>query len=164
MAAGGIPEESHDHSVRTILAALEMLRFMDRWKAQKEEQGKPSWEIRMGIHTGPLVAGVIGTEKFAYDVWGDTVNLASRMESSGEPGRINISGETYEKVKRFFDCEHRGQIQAKNKGMVDMYFINGLLPHLRDSEDPLKRNFLFDSQLLDMARQDAGSHAPATAG
>lgn len=152
MAAGGIPEESHDHPIRTIQAALEMLRFMDRWKEQKEKEGKPSWEIRIGIHTGPLVAGVIGTEKFAYDVWGDTVNLASRMESSGEPGRINISGPTYERTKRFFDCEHRGQIQAKNKGQVEMYFINGLLPHLRDSEDPLKPNFLFESQLLDMAR------------
>ncbi|MCB1171886.1 MAG: adenylate/guanylate cyclase domain-containing protein, partial [Leptospiraceae bacterium] len=108
MAAGGIPEESKDHAVRTIQAALEMLAFMDRWKKEKEAAGKPSWEIRIGIHTGPLVAGVIGTEKFAYDVWGDTVNLASRMESSGAPGRVNISGQTYEKVKRFFSCEHRG--------------------------------------------------------
>ncbi len=160
MAAGGIPEESHDHPVRTIQAALEMLRFMDRWKEKKEREGKPSWEIRIGIHTGPLVAGVIGTEKFAYDVWGDTVNLASRMESSGQPGRINISGETYEKVKRFFECEYRGQIQAKNKGQVDMYFIEGLLPHLRDSEDALLPNFLFESQLIDMAR---GQSVPGAA-
>ncbi|MCB1139336.1 MAG: adenylate/guanylate cyclase domain-containing protein [Leptospiraceae bacterium] len=155
MAAGGIPEESKDHAVRTIQAALEMLAFMDRWKEQKEAAGKPSWEIRIGIHSGPLVAGVIGTEKFAYDVWGDTVNLASRMESSGAPGRVNISGQTYEKVKRFFSCEHRGQIQAKNKGEVDMYFVDGILPHLRDSDDPLKPNFLFESQLLDLARHES---------
>ena len=88
------------------------------------------------------------------------MNLASRMESSGQPGRINISGETYEKVKRFFECEYRGQIQAKNKGQVDMYFIEGLLPHLRDSEDALLPNFLFESQLIDMAR---GQSVPGAA-
>lgn len=152
MAAGGIPAESHDHPVRTILAALEMLAFMESWKKEKAAEGKPCWEIRIGIHTGPLVAGVIGTEKFAYDVWGDTVNLASRMESSGAPGRINISESTYEKVKRFFECEHRGPIQAKNKGEVHMYFVNGILPHLRDEADPLKPSYLFESQLLDLGR------------
>ncbi|MCB1167788.1 MAG: adenylate/guanylate cyclase domain-containing protein [Leptospiraceae bacterium] len=160
MAAGGIPKASSDHSVRTVQAALEIINFMNDWKRQKEAEGKPSWEIRIGIHTGPLVAGVIGTEKFAYDVWGDTVNLASRMESSGEPGRINISGSTYELVKRFFACEHRGQIKAKNKGLVEMYFVDGIMPHLRDSENELKPNFLFESQLLELARSGA-EHARA---
>jgi class 3 adenylate cyclase len=75
------------------------------------------------MHTGPVVAGIVGTKKFAYDIWGDTVNLASRMESSGEPGKVNISGSTFEQVKGKFTCSHRGKIYAKNKGEVDMYFV-----------------------------------------
>jgi class 3 adenylate cyclase len=81
------------------------------------------FELRVGIHTGPVVAGVVGTKKFAYDIWGDTVNTASRMESSGETGKVNISGTTYELVKEKFTCEYRGKISAKNKGDIDMYFV-----------------------------------------
>jgi class 3 adenylate cyclase len=81
----------------------------------------------LGIHTGPVIAGVVGTKKFAYDIWGDTVNTASRMESSGETGKVNISGSTYELVKEKFNCVHRGKIQAKNKGEVDMYFVENKL-------------------------------------
>lgn len=86
--------------------------------------GEDSWELRIGIHTGPLVAGVVGKKKFAYDIWGDAVNTAARMESSGEEGRVNISGTTYELVKDYFDCIYRGKIPAKNKGDIDMYFVN----------------------------------------
>ncbi|MCB0775425.1 MAG: adenylate/guanylate cyclase domain-containing protein, partial [Chitinophagaceae bacterium] len=78
----------------------------------------------IGIHTGSVIAGIVGTKKFAYDIWGDTVNTASRMESSGEPGKINISGTTYERVKELFSFTHRGKIAAKNKGMIDMYFLD----------------------------------------
>ena len=95
-------------------------------KSLKAEKGFEYWELRLGIHSGPLVAGVIGEKKFAYDVWGDTVNTASRMESSGTPGRINISGSTYEFVKDYFECEYRGMVKAKNKGEVAMYYVNGL--------------------------------------
>ncbi|HNM05776.1 MAG TPA: adenylate/guanylate cyclase domain-containing protein, partial [Leptospiraceae bacterium] len=118
-----------------VLAALEIQSFMNQMKSLKEMMGFPYWELRLGIHTGPLVAGVIGEKKFAYDVWGDTVNTASRMESSGYPGRINISGTTYEYVKDFFDCEYRGRINAKNKGEVDMYFVLNLKKELRVSDD-----------------------------
>ena len=74
-------------------------------------------------HTGPVVAGIVGVKKFAYDIWGDTVNIASRMESSGEAGKVNISGSTYELVKDKFNCTYRGKIEAKNKGEIDMYFV-----------------------------------------
>ena len=84
-----------------------------------------SCDIRVGIHSGDLVAGVVGREKFSYDVWGDTVNTASRLESSGEAGRVNISGATHELVKDFLDCESRGKVSAKNKGEIDMYFVKG---------------------------------------
>jgi class 3 adenylate cyclase len=78
------------------------------------------------LHTGKVVAGVVGIKKYAYDIWGDTVNLAARMESSGETGKVNISGDTYELIKKNFKCTHRGKIEAKNKGQVDMYFVEGV--------------------------------------
>ncbi len=108
---------------------------MNMMKALKEEKGFPYWELRLGIHSGPLVAGVIGEKKFAYDVWGDTVNTASRMESSGTPGRINISGETYSLVKDLFHCSYRGRVNAKNKGEVEMYYVNGIIRDLSKNGD-----------------------------
>jgi len=126
MSAGGIPDPRPGHAVNTVLAALEIRNEMERLKEKRSREGQPFWTLRIGIHTGPLVAGVIGQNKFAYDVWGDTVNVASRMESSGIPGQINISGATYELIKDFFTCDYRGKVAAKNKGEVDMYFIKGI--------------------------------------
>jgi|GEM_PF-1181005 len=123
MCAGGLPVADETNPTRTVQAALEILQFINTWKAKKIKQGKQAWDIRIGIHTGTVVAGVVGDYKFAYDIWGDAVNVASRMESSGEAGKVNISGQTYEFVKEHFNCTYRGKIIAKNKGEVDMYFV-----------------------------------------
>lgn len=128
MAAGGIPTPNNTHSEDAVRAALDISQFIEEGKAQKILMGLPYFEIRIGIHTGPVVAGIVGVKKFAYDIWGDTVNTASRMESSGEPGKVNISGTTYELVKDKFSCTYRGKVFAKSKGEVDMYFVNKKLP------------------------------------
>lgn len=143
MFAGGIPTPNQTHAVDCVLAALEIQAFMDELKASKSQRGLPYWEMRLGIHSGDLVAGVIGEKKFAYDVWSDTVNTASRCESSGVVGRVNISSATYELVKGFFQCEYRGPIQTKSKGSIDMYFVHGLLPELRQDQRPGLPNGLF---------------------
>ena len=122
MCAAGVPFPSEDHAVKIVSAACEMIKFVeDAMKLNSEKETR--FEMRIGINSGPVIAGVVGTKKFAYDVWGDTVNIASRMESTSEVGRINISGNTYELVKHKFECEYRGEISAKSKGKMKMYFV-----------------------------------------
>lgn len=122
MAAGGLNYEDKDHAKKMILAAEEMVDFVA--KAKHDENTDGTFDIRIGINTGPVVAGVVGTKKFAYDIWGDTVNIAARMESSSEPGRINISEDTYQCIKDHFNCEFRGKLAVKNRGELNMYFVN----------------------------------------
>jgi len=123
MCAGGIPLESEDHYLHMIDAALEIQEFMRLKNIARVEAGLPQWELRIGIHVGPVVAGVVGKNKYAYDIWGSSVNIASRMESNGIPGQINISAATYELVKDHYNCLYRGKISAKNIGEIDMFFV-----------------------------------------
>lgn len=123
MCASGIPESVEDHAIKAADFALKMLNVAAEINAAREHKGLEPWEARIGIHSGPVIAGVVGKKKFAYDIWGDTVNTASRMESNGAPGKVNISKATYDLIKSEFNCEHRGLINAKGKGEMDMYFI-----------------------------------------
>ena len=148
MCAGGIPEKNRTNPVEVILAALEMRVYMKKLKETSELEGMKYWDIRIGIHTGTVVAGVVGQKKLSYDIWGDTVNTASRMESSGEAGKINISGTTYEFVKDFFTCEYRGKMPVKYKGELEMYFVNGIVPDLSDENGGPNRKFVVKMQMI----------------
>ncbi len=124
MCAGGIPSEDEQHPMKIIEASLEILQYIYWKNEQRKSMNLPAWELRVGVHSGPLVAGVVGRKKYAYDIWGNTVNIANRMESNGVPGFVNISAATYELIKSRYDCSYRGKIYAKNVGEIDMYFVS----------------------------------------
>jgi class 3 adenylate cyclase len=119
MIAGGLPKPLPDHAERCVDAALRMQSYLE----ERNRTSTVKWNMRAGAHSGEVVAGVVGKKKFTYDVWGDTVNTASRMESAGETGRVNISASTYALVKSRFRGEYRGKLEAKGKGAIDMYFV-----------------------------------------
>lgn len=127
MCAGGLPVPNKSSPKDVVESALEIQAFMKSFNEQRLKNGEESIEMRLGIHTGPVVAGIVGVKKFSYDIWGDTVNTASRMEQSGEAGRVNISETTYQQVKDKFLCLSRGKISAKHKGMIEMYFVEKML-------------------------------------
>jgi len=125
MCASGLPEPNKYDVFRAVQAAFEIIEFIEESK-KTEMDDLTQFDIRIGMNTGPIVAGVVGTKKFAYDIWGDSVNVASRMESKSLPGKINISESTYDLIKDVYHCEYRGEIDVKNKGMMKMYFVNSV--------------------------------------
>ncbi len=143
MCVAGVPCPSETHYIDTALTSLAMRETLNKLKEDKEKLGRPYWQIRIGFHTGPIVAGVIGKKKFSYDIWGDTVNTASRMESSGVAGEINISETTAQLLKPFFVLEDRGEITAKNKGSLRMFFLKRL-----KLEYSLDENGIYPNQKL----------------
>lgn len=128
MCACGLPLPDQENAIKAVKAGMDMQRFINEFGLANKIQNLPVFEVRIGIHTGPLVAGVVGLKKFAYDIWGDTVNLASRMEQHSEAGKVNISGETYQLIKDQFRCTYRGRIETKSKPDVEMYFVDAEMP------------------------------------
>lgn len=146
MCAGGIPYQNSTNPIEVVLAGLEMQHVVKQFSSKDEA----FFQIRIGIHTGPVISGVVGTQKLAYDIWGDTVNIASRMETHGEIYQVNISSTTYSHVKDFFECMYRGRTAFKNKGDMDMYFVKGILPKLSKDNKKLMPNhdFIVKTQLV----------------
>ena len=124
MCAGGVPIPNKTHAVDAVNAAFEMVKFLDQWNTQREKEGKLRFDARIGIHSGPIIAGVVGVKKFAYDIWGNTVNVAARLEKKSEAQRINISASTYQLIKDHYQCERRGSISVKNMTDLEMYFVD----------------------------------------
>ncbi|MEM7181967.1 MAG: adenylate/guanylate cyclase domain-containing protein [Spirochaetota bacterium] len=155
MCAGGIPTSNRTHAIDCVLAALAIQQFMKNHEREKKFRNESYWQIRLGIHSGGLVAGVIGDKKFAYDIWGDTVNTASRMESSGIAGEVNISQETYSLIKDFFTCEYRGRISAKNKDNLEMYLVKNIRKDFIKSVDDPDPNEDFWKKYNEIQLQDS---------
>ena len=123
LCVGGVPNTNRTHPFDCIAAAWEMMAFLEEWKKEQMALNEPYFEARIGIHSGPVIAGVVGDKKFVFDVWGDAVNIAARLETAGEVGKINISQTTYNLVKQKKACKHRGKIPIKNQDPLDMYFV-----------------------------------------
>ncbi|RPI66628.1 MAG: adenylate/guanylate cyclase domain-containing protein, partial [Ignavibacteriae bacterium] len=124
MAAGGLHDQSLNYAEQCVLAAQEMLRFISGSADELHTKYGYAFDFRIGMHTGSVVSGIVGRDKYAYDIWGDAVNTAARIEQASEVGMINLSGSTYEMIKGRFTCTHRGGISVKNKGEVEMYFLD----------------------------------------
>ncbi|MGD0727538.1 MAG: adenylate/guanylate cyclase domain-containing protein [Spirochaetia bacterium] len=160
MSVSGIPEKKPSHAVDCCLAALTILYHMEKTSRQPENRSGGldlnNWSIRMGIHTGGCIAGVVGFKKYTYDIWGDSVNIASRMEKAGVPDKINVSEDTAEEVRDLFTCEYRGIQEIKNIGPKGMHFLNRISPELSEDEQgyfPNKRfNELYCEKFVGRAR------------
>ena len=143
MCASGLPAESRGHAIRICLAALEIQNYLARSNDKREKMRMQRWDMRIGIHTGPVIAGVVGERKFTYDIWGDSVNVAALMEQNSEPGRINISETTHQQVGEIFEIENRGSINTGKKGDLPMYFLNRLKAEFSRDQEGLQPNDTF---------------------
>lgn len=144
MCAGGIPQKNHTNPIEVVLAAFEMYQYMQSMKVQYGND--KGWNLRIGIHTGPVFCNNTGNKK-KLEIWGDTVNIASRMEASGQINKVNITGMTYELVKDYFVCQYWGKMPVKYKGEIDMYLIEGFRPHLSEGGLGIKPNQAFQTRL-----------------
>lgn len=135
MCVGGVPQTNKSHPFDAVIAALKMQKFVEEQAIKCQDDGRPVWRIRIGIHTGPLAGGVIGKKRFAYDIWGDTVNLASRMETASDPGMVNVSQATHEYIKNYIDCNYRGKFPAKNIGEIDMFYVQRIKPEYSEDDE-----------------------------
>jgi PAS domain S-box-containing protein len=147
MCVGGVPQINKSNPFDTVLAALEAQKLVEEKAQIDQTNGNPVWRLRIGIHTGSVMAGVIGKKKFAYDVWGDTVNIASRMESKGEAGKVNISETTYNAIQEYFECRYRGKVMAKNIGEINMYFVERIKPEYSEDSEGYIPNAAFRKEL-----------------
>ncbi len=143
MAVGGLPLRDKENPINCVLAALEIQQLMEKMKKESIKNGEGFWEVRIGIHTGDVIAGVIGSKRIAYDIWGSTVNIAQRMETSGDTWKVNISESTFEHISPYFKCTNRGVIPTKNTGNVKMYYVEGIKPHLSQKSKGITPNNKF---------------------
>lgn len=157
MCAGGIPQKNRTNPIEVVLAAFEMQQYMMMIKDQYVAKNQKIWDLRMGIHTGPVFCNDTSKKK-RLEIWGDTVNIASRMEASGEIGKVNITGMTYELVKDYFLCQYRGKMPVKYKGEIDMFFIEGFRPALSVDGVGLKPNKTFTIRLGHIRFDDLEEH------
>ena len=148
MCAGGVPTPDDQHVIKIVKASLEIQEYIAENNVRRKEAGLVPWDLRIGIHVGPVVAGVVGKKKYAYDIWGSTVNIASRMESNGEPGQVNVSSAIYDIIQEKYACAYRGKIYAKNVGEVDMYFVQYEKPVIIH---PMQRNNSSEYSLNDQS-------------
>ena len=150
LCVGGIPMRNKSHPFDTVLVGLELQRIIKEMAVEREEMGKKALQLRIGIHSGPIVAGVVGKQKMTYDIWGDTVNISKRIESACVPGMVNVSASTYDIIKDYFECEHRGKILAKHKGRIDMYFVHKIKPEFSENSDGITPNQYFKEMLAQL--------------
>ncbi len=140
MFCSGLPESARHHAVSACLGSLAFVQTVAEINEQRKSQGLEPWGMRVGLHSGAVMTGIVGKNKFSYDIWGDTVNTAARFEQACEEGRINISEATHHRVKAYFDCSPRGEIEAKNKGMLKMYWLDRLKPEYAQDENGMRGN------------------------
>jgi hypothetical protein len=162
MCAGGLPEPNRTHPVEVCLAALEIQAYMARMNTLRDKMRLPPWELRIGIHTGSVMAGVVGKRKFTYDIWGDAVNVAALMEANGVPGQINLSESTYHRINTFFATDDRGMSEAKNKGSLSMFFLMRIMPPFSgDSDDRIPNREFTAARKKTQSLTDQTNGSPA---